>query len=350
MSQRKFGVEIEYISVLSHYDMVNELKKLNLPIDDYATGQIRCPNECYSGWQVKTDGSITVQGNYEYGIELVSPPISFANFGELKSALGIANKYGAVNSSCGLHVHVSSPELYAQRHDTIYTTKIHNEWAKVEQTLFSYMPLSRRTNVNCKAGITTTDRYQALNLDPLYSPRRTLEFRLHSASLNYDKISSWIMFCVKFVDRLVANKPLELIDPKVILNVQPKLIKPRNGNVFYLHRQQPNWVIEAKKSNKEFFDLKQAWTEMKEPLKLPGLNFLSDFRFPLYGNAMTQLCHELEIKGVYRSFIEDRYDRITKKFGFYNSTHDITTLFGDDEEDFYNEPDYVADNVEARLL
>lgn len=342
-THRKFGVEIEHISRLSHRETVEQLKNFNLPVDDYATGHTRCPNGCYSGWQVKTDGSITVQGEYDYGIELVSPPMSPASFGELKTAVGIANKYGAVNSSCGLHVHISAPELSISQDERTKVAKITNEWNKIEQVVFSYMPLSRRANTNCKAGITTLDRYQALNIDPLFSPRRTIEFRAHSASLNYDKIVSWVMLCLKFVDRLVIDKPLELVDPKMMLKVQPKLIKPRDGTTFYLHRPQPNWVIEAKKLSKEFIDLKHAWNEMKEPLKLPGLNFLSDFRFPIYGNAMTQLCHELGVKGVYRSFIEDRYDRVTKKFGFYNSSQNITTLFGDDEEDFYREPDYVEE-------
>jgi len=342
MSQRKFGVEIEYISKLSHHQMVDELKRFNLAVDDYATGHTRCPNGCYSGWQVKTDGSITVQGEYEYGIELVSPPMSLAQLGELKSALGIANKHGAVNSSCGLHVHIHSSELYS-RGNNANVTKIINEWNKIEQTIFSYMPLSRRGNTNCKSGVDTSDRYRALNLDPLYSPRRTIEFRAHSASLNYDKIASWIIFCLKFIDRLVINKPMSLVDPKIILQVQPKLIKPKDGTVFYLHRPQPNWVIEAKKLSKEFIDLKHAWTEMREPLKLPGLGYLPDFRFPMYGNAMTQLCHELGIKGMYRSYIEDRYDRVTKKFGFYDSSQNITTLFGEDEEDFYSEPDYIGE-------
>jgi hypothetical protein len=345
MSTRKFGVEIEYISKLSHREMVNELKRFNLPVDDYATGSTTCPNGCYSGWQVKTDGSITRQGDYEYGIELVSPPMSIAGFGEIKAALGIANKFGAVNSSCGLHVHVNSPELYVLRSKQANIDKITTEWGKVEQSVLSYMPLSRRSNVNCKAGVNIDDKYQTLNLVPLYNKRQTIEFRAHSATLNYNKISSWIMFCIKFVDRLITDEPLELIDPKTILEVQPKLIKPKDGTVFYLHRPQPNWIIEAKELNREFLDLKHAWNEMKEPLKLPGINFLSDFRFPLYGNAMTQLCRELKIKGPYRSFIEDRYDRVTKKFGFYDSSQNITTLFGEDEEDFYNEPDYVHEEI-----
>jgi hypothetical protein len=342
MSQRKFGVEIEHISKLSHVGMVDKLKQCNLPIDGYATGRTRCPNGCYSGWQVKTDGSITVQGEYEYGIELVSPPLSLADLGGLKSAVGIANKYGAVNSSCGLHVHIHSPELYVPRSNTANLNKITSEWNKVEHIIFSYMPLSRRGNTHCKAGVRTDDRYQAINLDPLYSERRTIEFRAHSASLNFDKISSWIIFCLKFVDRLVMNKPLAPIDPKMVLQVQPKLIKPKNGIVFYLYRPQPDWLIEAKTLSGRFVDLKHAWKEMKEPLKLPGMNFLADFRFPLYGNAMTQLCHELGIKGIYRSFIEDRYDRVTKKFGFYDSSQNITTLIGEDEENFYDEPDYAG--------
>jgi len=342
MSQRKFGVEIEHISRLSHHDMVRELKRFNLVVDDYATGHTRCPNGCYSGWQVKTDGSITVQGEYEYGIELVSPPLSLADLGELKVALGIANKHGAVNSSCGVHVHIHSPELYVPRDNTTNVNLVTREWEKIEQMVFSYMPLSRRSNVNCKAGVNIRDRYQALNLDPLFSARKTIEFRAHSASLNYDKISTWVMFCIKFIDRLVAKKPIERIDPKTILEVRPKLIKPKGGDLFYLHRQQPNWVVEASKKQHEFDDLKHAWDKLREPLKLPGLGFLPDFRFPVYGNAVTQLCHELGIKGIYRSYMEDRYDRVTKKFGFYDSSQNITTLFGDDEDDFYHEPDYVG--------
>jgi hypothetical protein len=344
MSQRKFGVEIEHISKFSHSEMVDELKRFGLVVDDYATGHTRCPNGCYSGWQVKTDGSITVQGEYEYGIELVSPPLGLNSLGELKAALGIADKYGAVNSSCGLHVHVHAPELYAPRNNMKSLDRIITEWGKVEQTIFSYMPLSRRGNANCKSGINTSDRYQALNLDPLFSSRHTIEFRAHSASLNYDKISSWVILCIKFVNRLVTDKLLEQIDPKTILTVQPKIIKPKDGTMFYLHRPQPNWIIEADKKQHKFGDLKLAWDKLREPLKLPGLGYLPDFRFPLYGNAMTQLCHELDIRGMFRSYLEDRYDRVTKKFGFYDSTQNITTLFGEDEDDFYREPDYVSES------
>ena len=345
MSQRKFGVEIEYISQLSHPDMVLKLKQFGLPVDDYATGYAHCPNGCYSGWQVKSDGSITPQNEYEYGIELVSPPMSLSGFSELKSAVGIANKYGAVNSSCGLHVHIHAPELYASRHNAAQLNKITTEWNKVEPVLFSYMPLSRRGNTHCKAGIVLSDRYQALNLEPLYSPRRTLEFRSHSATLNYNKIASWVMFCLKFVDHLSNGESIEAIDPKAILKVSPKVIKHKGGSMFYLHRPQPNWVVESKGLlvEKQFLDLKHAWDDLREPLKLPGLSFLSDFRFPMYGNAMTQLCHELRIKGIYRSYIEDRYDRITKKFGFYSSAQNITTVFENDEADFYTEPDYVSE-------
>ena len=344
MSTRKFGVEIEYISKISHRHMVEKLCNLNLVIDNYATGYARCPNECYSGWQVKSDGSITVQNEYEYGIELVSPPLTLGDFGQLKSALSVADDNGAVNSSCGLHVHIHTPELYKSKDEKIIT-----EWSKIEQTIFSYMPLSRRTNVHCKAGINHSDRYRSLNIAPLRSSRQTIEFRAHSATLNYLKVAAWVMLCMKFVERMVSNRPLEFVEPQLSLNVPTKMILPKTGEAFYLHRPKPGWVIETNQNNKEFLDLRQAWKEMKSSLKLPGVDFLSDFRLPIYGNAMTQLCAELDIKGIYRSYIEDRYDRITRKFGFYSSEQNITTLFGEDDEDFYNEPDYVTGGVEAGL-
>ena len=263
-----------------------------------------------------------------------------SNFGELKAVLAIANKYGAVNTSCGLHVHVHAPELFQVSHTASQiAARIGVEWSRIEQTVLSYTPLSRRANGNCMPGVVPSDRYHALNIIPLFeSSRRTIEFRSHSATLNYNKIASWIVFCTKFVDRLVANLPLEPIDPKLVLTVAPKLIKPRGGIEFYLHRPHPIWAIETKHKQQEFADLKQAWNEMKSTLKLPGIGFLPDFRFPTYGNAMTQLCNELGVRGVYRSFIEDRYDRLTKKFGFFDTATGGSDQFVDDEVDFYNEP------------
>lgn len=332
MSQRKFGIEIEHISNMSHGDFATRLINDNVPVDTYATGLARCPNDCYSGWQVKTDGSITTEGDYDYGIELVSPPMTFIDLPHLRSVLSLAREHGGVNSSCGLHVHVHAPELHDLGEHLPRLTK---SWQNIEQVIFSYMPLSRRTNTYCKPGLNQYDRYQALNLDPLMHSRRTIEFRAHSATLNYHKIISWVNLCVSFVEYMVHNQELPMIDAKLKQSVPPKMIRPKNGTQFSLYRPQPLWVVESKKVNLEFPDLREGFKELQKPLGLAGADYLEAFRFPFHGNAMTQLCKVLKVNGVFRAYIEDRYERITNKNGFADPGN--MTQYQRDEEDFYTE-------------
>lgn len=91
-----------------------------------------------------------------------------------------------VNKSCGLHVHLdcrgkSEAEVWALA-------------KKVDAWLFALrelVPESRRANEYCKFGISRTDRYRAVNF-MAFREHQTLEIRLHSGTVDYTKIISWV--------------------------------------------------------------------------------------------------------------------------------------------------------------
>jgi len=91
-----------------------------------------------------------------------------------------------VNRSCGFHVHLDcrgkgESEVWA-------LCKKVNAWLYALREL---VPESRRENEYCKFGASRTDRYRAVNFMS-FREHGTLEVRLHSGTVDYTKIISWI--------------------------------------------------------------------------------------------------------------------------------------------------------------
>ena len=188
------------------------------------------PHETHSmsypvGWQSVSDGSIEADDNY-YGTELVSTP---ANGNALDKTIDYltnwSNEYGgAVNRSCGLHLHFNSLDLSARQ-----VAHIAIVYTKIEDTIFSMMPPSRRGSNWCrKLGLGLVDlqsvkyeqdlvdlyyrraspstekyndnRYYGLNIHSRYY-HGSLEFRHHSGTLNGTKIRNWIRICNAIIER-----------------------------------------------------------------------------------------------------------------------------------------------------
>ncbi len=340
LSSRKFGFEFEHISRLEHQEMADLLIDEGVNVDRYATGHSHCPEGCYSGWQVKSDGSITPADEYPEGIELVSPPLTFKDHKMVQKILKIADKHGGVNSSCGLHVHVEAPELSVGFRNSSYVNIVRDTWLRVEKTLFSYVPASRRNGDYCRSGFVVGDKYRAFNTSPLQDPKRTVEFRLHSATLNHTKAMAWAALCVAFVDYL-ARQQTEItteLSPLLFEPVPAKQIKTRAGT-FELHREPNKWIVEVKKKHFEFNDLRKGHEMVLNELGLRSTNPLATFHYPAFGNAMSKLCQMVGLEGAFRGYLEERYDRMINKFGPVTNTRNPDTVVEDDE-DYYNEPDY----------
>ena len=229
LPNRKFGVEIEFIGITPSVAQA----AIN-------NAGVYCQYEDYnhatrSHWKIVRDGSVAVSPGMDSNAcgELVSPPlVGEAGVEEVRKVLSALSAAGAtVNKTCGLHVHVDANDLNAGQ-----ILSVVHRYAHFENEINAFMPLSRRNgrwamtvggdyvanlvrNVNRTGGLRLValglNRYYAVNLVS-YARYGTVEFRQHSGSVNANKVSSWIQFCVYFVARAalrpVVSEPVASVD------------------------------------------------------------------------------------------------------------------------------------------
>lgn len=206
---RKFGIEIEMYNV--------EMHRLSTALNQAG---ILCYIEGYnhhtrSHWKIVSDGSISGSNS----LELVSPVLEgedgLQQIEKVCSTLKRLNAY--INKSCGLHVHFD-----AQNFDLRQWKNIYKNYAGFEAQIDELMPNSRRGNTNyyCRSlqsinnlnqkidaatnlaaieNIFTNNRYFKIN-PTSYRRHNTIEFRQHSGTIEYSKISNWLVFLHNLVD------------------------------------------------------------------------------------------------------------------------------------------------------
>lgn len=228
-SNRKFGVEIEYIGI-------SRANLRKLLIDNGFNCHPRDRGDL-NQWCVVYDGSISNPDD-DAG-ELISPILcGQEGLSILSKVIILMSKNGAkVDKTCGLHVHVDANELTCDEIKTIA-----NRYARFEKEIDLFMPVSRRGNnnnycfsmsnsdilndiedcfnIDCFADI---ERYYKLNVHSCYK-HGTIEFRQHSGTINFEKISNWIKFCIGFVEesKNVFSKIKNLqVDKKILETYLP---------------------------------------------------------------------------------------------------------------------------------
>ena len=210
-TSRKFGVEIEYHGV-SRYDL-----KFALEREGIACEVERYNHTTRSHWKVTTD--ISVRGSEHTG-ELVSPILKGEDgMAQLEKVCEVMNRLGCqVNRSCGLHVHIDSRDLEAQQ-----IKSVAKRYQKYQSSINTLMPRSRHNGMYCqtiqdqyiarmeratsKHGVAMAwGKFHVVNLNNV-SGRGSIEFRQHSGTTDFRKISGWINFLQQFV-----QKSIELSD------------------------------------------------------------------------------------------------------------------------------------------
>jgi len=98
---------------------------------------------------------------------------------------------GKVNSSCGLHVHLDARKVTGYLPETMYKNLL-----TCQAQLYKLVPASRRKNKYCtRSKVTdygrTKSRYKAINSRSVWK-YQTLEVRLHSGTIEAEKIEAWV--------------------------------------------------------------------------------------------------------------------------------------------------------------
>lgn len=145
-------------------------------------------------------------------IECVSPILKGKDgMKSLELCCKSLNEAGAqVNKSTGLHVHIGASGLTDIQYVNVFVN-----YQKLEMVIDSFMARSRRDNNNryCKSikgfsldGCNNASevlgklesRYFKVNPQSWYA-HKTIEFRQHQGSTDFEKISNWVNFCMKLV-------------------------------------------------------------------------------------------------------------------------------------------------------
>lgn len=179
------------------------------------------------------DGSLTCADS----IECVSPVLKGTNGKKaLKTVCETLNRAGAtVNRSCGLHVHIGAATLTGAQYANVFAN-----YAMLERVIDTFMAPSRRNNVYARslAGYDFThaaafsdirrilgrNRYHKVNAES-YHAHKTIEFRQHGGTTDYEKISRWVQFCGKLVEWSKTHclmAPVQSIDDIEFLNAAEK--------------------------------------------------------------------------------------------------------------------------------
>lgn len=199
-----FGVEFECVNAPSSR-VISEAQNRGLSISFRGYTHVNST----SAYKLVTDSSLVGSNP----IECVTPILKGnQGFQSMKKCLESLNAVGAgVNRSTGTHVHIG----YADMSEKHYCNVFYN-YVCLECLIDSFMAESRRGNVSrwCKSlrnkGLALCNtreeirealghnRYFKVNAEA-YERHHTIEFRQHQGTLDFEKISMWVRFCLKLV-------------------------------------------------------------------------------------------------------------------------------------------------------
>ena len=202
----KFGIEIEAYGIGRDL-LASKLREAGIESN---TGSRTTSSNV---WKVTTDGSISGRNSFE----LVSPILEGQDgIEQLKKVCEVLKRNNAlINKSCGLHIHFDARQFELEHWKGLY-----KNYARLEDTIDSFIVPSRRENNNtyCNSvevwnwesrvtnarnlneiGGVFSSKYYKVNVQPFWR-QGSVEFRHHSGSIEFEKISNWIFFLARLIE------------------------------------------------------------------------------------------------------------------------------------------------------
>lgn len=197
------GVEIEFVSKFNKYELAQLL--FNNNVHDFV--------------QLIQDGSLRPEKEYKYCHEItILAPEAMIHMVIQRVLKAINHKDGSrVNKRCGLHVHL---DMRNRNHQLSYSNLL-----RAQTMMFAMNPRSRLdgTQSDSKKDVAYARRmeiediqeairdmssrsgsleHRYVSVNPLALERhQTIEVRVHSGSLNFEKISNWIKMLTAIVNK-----------------------------------------------------------------------------------------------------------------------------------------------------
>lgn len=210
---KALGIEIETVTPLSHEQ-----------------AQKRVPNyvRCAQDGSIRDNSGNKPNGNGVWGIEYrILIKRSELDTRVFKAVEAISNMGASVNKSCGLHVH------FDMRDKTkVDAAAIHDKMSKWVSVLRELVPASRRANQYCMFEGADSDHHRAVSFGS-YDKHRTIEVRVHSATLNNIKIIQWVRLMEAIIEtKFAPMAKTSTLDGLKMLNL------PEADRTYWLKRHQ----------------------------------------------------------------------------------------------------------------
>jgi hypothetical protein len=170
------GIEVECFTRNDWFDLTEKLIQLDL----------------HKMVQLVDDGSIEPDFGDPLEMRILVPEKKLSETLKKLNKLFVKNEFG-INWSCGLHIHLDMRNRDVE--------KCYNKLLKCQDVLFGMVDRERWGSEYCEYAIPKLNahsRYVAIN-KTAYQTHKTIEVRLHQATLDMKRIEQWIQLLLKVI-------------------------------------------------------------------------------------------------------------------------------------------------------